>query len=577
MGSAESDLPTLTAAVMGQVFLEGMGMSQQIGASTLLQKVQHRLTAVRIARKLHHWTLAAVIFAGVAVVGVRLSGLIPPGNQRLEWLALIPLVAAVAAWLFHRRVGKTDAARAVDRFAGTDDLFLTLATLSTSAGEYQPLVEQSALVVAPKIVPNQVVPFTPQKSLGMQALGWVALAGLIWFVPTLDPFGKVEAAARVEQKQKEVQQILKSVKTREEQLSREVRTGEEREQKIEEQTQELMAALRKMKPADSQPNSKVLEDQRRSMNELWKQVSSEDLRQMLSESASEMQGGERAQKMAEWLRDLQQGKSDSLQKELQKAQETMQSMLQAETPEERQKLASDLKKQLQDLKKFSSKKAGSKELEGALEQALKSLEALAANQDRKGEPNGDEQGSESEMSEQARQALQEALELSRKELEEVARSAGDLKKLEEALKTLQQADKLNQQGQMDGEECEGCQSMAEYAEKFRSMMSGNGQNGEARRDTPGGMMTEDDSDPEGYKDEKSRSQIQAGKVLLSIRTREAATQKDFNPEDLRKYESSVREIKSGVQAAIEAEDIPPGYVDGIRQYFDKLEPSAAQP
>jgi tetratricopeptide (TPR) repeat protein len=313
------------------------------------------------------------------------------------------------------------------------------------------------------------------------------------------------------------------------------------------------------------------------MNELWKQVSSEDLRQMLSESASEMQGGERAQKMAEWLRDLQQGKSDSLQKELQKAQETMQSMLKAETPEERQKLASDLKKQLQDLKKFSSKKAGSKELEGALEQALKSLEALAANQDRKGEPNGDEQGSESEMSEQARQALQEALELSRKELEEVARSAGDLKKLEEALKTLQQADKLNQQGQMDGEECEGCQSMAEYAEKFRSMMSGNGQNGEARRDTPGGMMTEDDSDPEGYKDEKSRSQIQAGKVLLSIRTREAATQKDFNPEDLRKYESSVREIKSGVQAAIEAEDIPPGYVDGIRQYFDKLEPSAAQP
>ena len=90
-------------------------------------------------------------------------------------------------------------------------------------------------------------------------------------------------------------------------------------------------------------------------------------------------------------------------------------------------------------------------------------------------------------------------------------------------------------------------------------------------------MTEDNSDPEGYKDEKSRSQIQAGKVLLSIRTREAATQKDFNPEDLRKYESSVREIKSGVQAAIEAEDIPPGYVDGIRQYFDKLEPSAAQP
>lgn len=58
-------------------------MSQQIGASTLLQKVQHRLTAVRIARKLHHWTLAAVIFAGAAVVGVRLSGLIP--REASDW------------------------------------------------------------------------------------------------------------------------------------------------------------------------------------------------------------------------------------------------------------------------------------------------------------------------------------------------------------------------------------------------------------------------------------------------------------------------------------------------------------
>jgi hypothetical protein len=100
--------------------------------------------------------------------------------------------------------------------------------------------------------------------------------------------------------------------------------------------------------------------------------------------------------------------------------------------------------------------------------------------------------------------------LSRQELEEVARSAGDLKKLEEALKTLQQAEKLNKNGQLDGEECEGCQSMAEYAAKFKSMMGGDGQDGEARRETPGAMMSEDNSDPEGYKDEKSRSQIQAG-------------------------------------------------------------------
>jgi tetratricopeptide (TPR) repeat protein len=548
-------------------------MSQQIGASTLLQKVQTRLTAVRFARTLHHWMLGALACVGVAVLAIRLSGLLPPGQQQLEWLLAIPFVVAIAAVFFYRRVEKSEAARAVDRFAKTDDLFLTLATLSTSAGEYQPLVEHSAMAVAPKIIPEKVVPFAPQRPLGLQACVWATLAGVIWFVPTLDPFGKVEAAAKVEQKQKEIQQTLKSVKTREEQLRREVRTAEEREQKIESQTKEMMAALRKMKPAESQPNSKVLDDQRKSLNELWKKVSSEDLREMLSQTANDMQGSERSQKMSEWLRELQQGKSDALQKEMQKTQETMQSMLKAETAEERQKLASDLRKQLQDLKKFSSKKAGSKELERALDQALKSLESLS-NKESGDEKSSDEQrGEESELSEQAKEALQEALKLSRQELEEIARSAGDLKKLEEALKTLQQAEKLNKNGQMDGEECEGCQSMAEYAAKFKSMMGGDGQDGEARREAPGAMMSEDNSDPEGYKDEKSRSQIQAGKVLLSIKTREAATQKDFDPEELRKYENSVQEIKSGVQAAIEAEDIPPGYVDGIKQYFDKLDGS----
>ena len=91
------------------------------------------------------------------------------------------------------------------------------------------------------------------------------------------------------------------------------------------------------------------------------------------------------------------------------------------------------------------------------------------------------------------------------------------------------------------------------------------------------MQDEDDSDPEGYKDERTKTQIQAGKVLLSIKTKEAATEKDFDPEDLKKYESTVSEIKSGVQAAIENEQIPPGYVDGIKSYFDNLDSADSTP
>lgn len=184
---------------------------------------------------------------------------------------------------------------------------------------------------------------------------------------------------------------------------------------------------------------------------------------------------------------------------------------------------------------------------------------------------------EQQMAQEAAEALRESLKLSKTELQELARSAKEMKQLEEALKTLQQAEKLNQDGQLDGEQCEGCNSLAAYAEKYKQMMAGMGQGGEAERDTPGAMQDEDDSDPEGYKDERTKTQIQAGKVLLSIKTKEAATEKDFDPEDLKKYESTVSEIKSGVQAAIENEQIPPGYVDGIKSYFDNLDSADSTP
>ncbi|RLS70290.1 MAG: hypothetical protein DWI00_15000 [Planctomycetota bacterium] len=552
-------------------------MSSEPVALTLLNRVQARLRTVSFARSLHRWTLGGLIVACVAVLIVRLAGLLPPDRQRPEWLLVFPATAALAAWLFHRRVEQTAAARAVDQHAKTNDLFLTLATLSSSAGEYQPLVEHSAAAAATRIVPAEVVPFKVQRPVGIQACVLCVLALLVWLIPTLDPFGKVEAATKVQKQKKEIEVIRKVVKTRDEELKSVVQVAEERESKISDKMQELMGALRKMKPAETKPNSQVLQNNRQSLNELWKNVSNEELREMLSQSISDQQfGGSRAQKMNEWLKQLQEGNAEQLQQQLDQAQETMESMLEAKTPEERQKLASQLRKQLQDLKKFSSEKAGSKDLENALSQALKSLEAVASQK-----KNGESEGSESEgelgeneMSQEAQQALKESLELSKKELQEIARSAKDMKQLEEALKTLQQAEKLNNEGQLDGEQCENCNSLSDYAEMYNQMMNGRGTNGQAERDTPGAIQDEDNSDPEGYKDEKSKTQIQAGKVLLSIKTKEAATEKDFDPEELKKYESTVTEIKAGVQAAIENEQIPPGYVDGIKNYFDNLEAPA---
>ena len=549
-------------------------MSHQPVSVTLLDQVQNRLRAASFARTFHWWTLGAFVLACTTVLAVRLLGLLPESRQPLAWLLVFPAVAAGGAWWFYRRVGHTAAARAIDQHAQTNDLFLTLATLSSSAGEYQPLVAQSAAQVAARIVPASVVPYKVERPIGIQAGVLCILALLVWLLPTLDPFGNVEAATKVEKSKKDIELVRKAVKTREEKLAQEVKTATERDDKLHEQVKELMASLRQMRPLEKKPNSKVLQDHRGSLNDMWKNVSSEELREMLSQSISDQQfGGQRTQKMNEWLKQLQQGNSEMLQQQLDEAKETMEAMLEAKTPEDRQKLASQLRRQLQDMKKFSSEKASSPELENALNQALKALEALAAKK-QSGEAMSE---AEQQMAQEAAEALRESLELSKTELQELARSAKEMKQLEEALKTLQQAEKLNQDGQLDGEQCEGCNSLAAYAEKYKQMMAGMGQGGEAERDTPGAMQDEDDSDPEGYKDERTKTQIQAGKVLLSIKTKEAATEKDFDPEDLKKYESTVSEIKSGVQAAIENEQIPPGYVDGIKSYFDNLDSADSTP
>ncbi|MEY2725654.1 MAG: hypothetical protein RLZZ458_1521 [Planctomycetota bacterium] len=554
-------------------------MNQPSPALALLLRVQRRLTIVKLARSLHFSLIAAVAVGCLLVLVVRLGGLLPPEQQPIEYLLIgLPLAAAVLAWLISRKADASAAARIVDRHARTDDLFLTFATLSSSAGDYQPLVQQSAVQAAERIQPDQVVPFRPNRPIGIQAVLLTVFALMLWFLPTFDPFGRVEAATRVEQQKTQLQQSVESIRRREQKLSQKLQQAEQRSGEIEQKAQEMMTALRKMKPEEKRPNSQVLKEQQQQLNQLWSSVSSDSLREMLAKNGLEMQSGEQSRKMNEWLRDLQQGNPESLKKELEKARESMQAMLNANSPEERSKAASELRKQLQDLKKFSSKKAGSKELEDSLNQALKALESLAQKKssESSGEESSDEASSE-ELAQQAREALQESLELARKELEDIARSAEDIQKIEQALKTLQQAEKLNQQGQMDGEQCEGCKSIADYAARLRKMQEngeGEGQNGQGGR---GGMMEEDGSDPEGYKDEKTRTQITAGKLLLSIRTKEAATEKDFDPEELRNYQNSVTELRSGVQAAIEAEEIPPGYVDGIKQYFDNIENAPAAP
>jgi hypothetical protein len=192
---------------------------------------------------------------------------------------------------------------------------------------------------------------------------------------------------------------------------------------------------------------------------------------------------------------------------------------------------------------------------------------------------------------EAAQAAEKSLELTKLELKEIAQSATDLKKLEEALKLLQMAKQLNDQEKLDGEETEGMSDLADYEAFYQELMAqlglteGDGQgegegDGEGDGDGDGdglggrgigrgGKAPEDDSIETDFRAEQSRSPVTAGKVLMSLKTKGLSDRGDAKKE----YRSAIEKVKQGVNEAIQQEQIPPGYVEGIQKYFNNLEKS----
>ena len=62
-----------------------------------------------------------------------------------------------------------------------------------------------------------------------------------------------------------------------------------------------------------------------------------------------------------------------------------------------------------------------------------------------------------------------------------------------------------------------------------------------------------------------------------MKTKEYAENEEVDPNEYRKYAEAQQRLKGAVQSAIETEDIPPQYVDGIKGYFDKLEKADPTP
>lgn len=531
-----------------------------------LQLLRHVAVRMRLASIGTRLYAAFLVTCGIYATLLLVSRF---GGVMTEWvtpltLLLVPVLAALVALLWHHRPTLVEAARAVDKQHGTNDLFLTVALIEKSAGEYQALVARSAEEKAGKLLASAVVPFQPTRRLARVGLALVLVAaGMLW-LPVFDPFGKVEAARQERDREKQLQLSKKATEERIAKLEKDDNDGplsEETKKAIE----NLKMALKQMKPSEKSDNLKELVGQQKHLGDMWRHLNNEKLKDLLSHNAEGQEFGALSKdKLEKWTKELQEGSTKGLQKEIEEIKKELEQLAKTEDPVKKAELEQKVKKRMKELSEFASNKVNSKPLTAALQRAMKQLESAKM------------QG----LDEEAMEAVERSLDLTKLELKEIAQSAKDLKALEEALKVVQQAKQLNEQERLDGEQANAAQSMEDYAELYERLMAENGGGDEGDSDEEGdgdglggrgrgrgGKAPEDDSIATDFKTEQSKSAVTAGKVLLSVKTKGMSDKGDAKKE----YKSLVQKVKQGYSEAILQEQIPPGYHDGIKSYFDNLD------
>ncbi|HET6324546.1 MAG TPA: hypothetical protein VFG04_07585, partial [Planctomycetaceae bacterium] len=384
--------------------------------------------------------------------------------------------------------------------------------------------------------------------------------GAVSFVPQLDPFGKVAAA---EETKEELRHIEESKQVTQERLAKIERESlsDTQAKEVQQALEQMKAALKGAQPKARQANAKALMGAQKTVAGEWRKISSEKLSDLFSKSstASQQMGGSSAGMSKKWLENLQAGSTESLKKELSAVQRDLEELAKTQDPGKRAELAQKLRERMDALSQFAEE-SGSKTLAAALKRTQQQMQM--ASKAAAGDP-------KDPAVEEALKAAAESAKLADKELEQIAQSAKDLKALEQALSVLQMAKNLNNSDLLDGKKMEGMQSMSEYEAMYAKMMKDaapdNGEFGE------GGPVEEKDSQKSKFKTEMSKSQISKGKVLLTLKTKGMGEHADVKEQ----YRSAVRGVKQELSEAILREEIPPGYHEGIKGYFDSIEETPA--
>ena len=216
-------------------------------------------------------------------------------------------------------------------------------------------------------------------------------------------------------------------------------------------------------------------------------------------------------------------------------------------------------KELAKLSNQMKEQLGDKGANEALKRALEQI-GMAKNKDAANE---------------ALQAAADSLNLTKEELERMAENFKDANNLEDALKNLAKAKQLNQDGKLDGADAANAKTMEDFAKLYQELMGdgegqgqgdGQGKAGQKPGRGNGGTPGEDPNAITKTKDEKSKTKMGAGKLLMQWKE-EGVGETGAKAQE---YQEAVKAVREGVAEAIRNERIPPGYHGAIQKYFDRL-------
>ena len=524
-----------------------MGTMSTDRTQRLIAQVARRQQVAAFADRLRLGMLGAAAAYFVLLLVARLLALLPDWFTPAS-LLVIPATALVYAFIFTRRIPAKQTARLIDERSGSKELFLTAAMIEQSPGDFQAIVLQQAEERAAELEPGKMLPFRWQRGLRdvAGAAAVVALAAL--FLPQLDPFKKEEERRKIAKEEERLRETKKITALRAAQIAESPKTDQ-----LEKALAELEKTFQAAKPAERETNLKKLGEHQKELGEMWRKASNETPKENFEKS---VQGfGQADPKKAEQFREeLKKGETAGVKKEMQEIGEEMKKLAGMPDSAEKRAAQEQLQQKLNALAEGLKQQLNSPSLNAALQRAMEQLDLSKLSQ----------------LSKDALAAAQDSLNLSAEELEKLAQSIQDLKSLEEALKNLQMAKMLADAKQLDGEACNECNGMGDYAALYAALCQnknvigpGMGPNGNPGA---GGKAPEDDSLTSAFKTEKEQSKFAGGKTLLQWKTKEVG-ETGARAED---YREAVRDVKQRVSEAIVAEQVPPGYHGAIQKYFDSL-------